>query len=95
MAANLEITKGLTAFDKRAEPMKLPRTAQVIHIGTACYILQQLLARQAVAHAFATGLAAAVDKFGAGLPAAEAIDSLRIRHAVSSGYKLRRRPSRS
>ncbi|WP_316855008.1 hypothetical protein [Ralstonia mannitolilytica] len=64
MATNLEITKGLTAFDKRAEHGKLPCRAQVIHIGTGCYILQQLLARQAVAHAFATGLAAAVDKSG-------------------------------
>lgn len=66
MAASPEITKGLTVFDKRAEHGKLPCQAQVIHIVTGCYILQQLLARQAVAHAFATGLTAAVDKSGRG-----------------------------
>jgi hypothetical protein len=64
----------LTGFGKRADHVKRVRAVGVIHIGEACYIVQQTLVRQPVATGSASDVLAPVDKWRWQESGPEAVD---------------------
>lgn len=64
MAWNPGITKGLTVFGKRADPVGACLPPGSYPQPGVRYIVQQLLVHQAVASIFGCGLGGAVDNLG-------------------------------